>query len=327
MSDEGIMIEQVVPEPSPAHGECLDDREEAWTTAALLVATQRVADELFSFADELFSFGQEVTEASTVAMEASVLAVQSWSQVLRIMMRPVWHAAVLAWPSVRSALVYAAQRTAAQPKQALAAEAAVLVIAIAIWRLVAAIRRRRYVSRARAEVGRRYDAFRASVRRRSRRAAAALPHILFMAACVAASRVLTQLGLRPRALAVILSCEPYLSTGLPALRTLLALGTKPPVPIEQQRLILQYWVVWATAHLVSGFVQTVPFATRIAQAAVPLIERTWWPLLHELPFCGYLWLQLPARRGRNVEISYELIAPELSSRAERAGALQPHTQA
>jgi len=219
---------------------------------------------------------------------------------------------------VRDGVVAVAQRAAAQPRMALAIEAAVLLCALALWRLTAFVRRRRYVSRMRTAVARRLECIDAYVRCRSRRLAAALPHLCYVLMCVACTRLFSRLGMHASALAAITATEPWLSTALPALRCLLLLGASP----VQQLPCLQYWVVWASVELIKDMLHAVPFAPRMGRAVLTLADR-WWPMgmLYEIPFCAYLWLQLPGRRG--LVVAYRLVAPQLQRRAARFGDLLP----
>jgi len=252
----------------------------------------------------------EVAIATRTALETTWLAVTAWTRVLHLMAQPLGRLAVVAWPSIRSGIVTAARAAANQSRTALAIEAAVLICVIALWRFVTFVRRRRYFSRARAAAARRFARFDAHIRRRSRTLAAALPHIAYASMCAVCARLLGRLGLHARTLAMVLGFEPWLATGLPAVRTLLLLSAAP----GEQRLCLEYWVVWASVELCKDLLHAIPFLPRFGRAALPLLER-WWPLtmLYEIPFCGYLWLQLPGRRG--LLLAYELVAPQLQRRA------------
>ena len=75
--------------------------------------------------------------------------------------------------------------------------------------------------------------------------AAALPHLLYSATCAAVSRIAVRLGLGPRYLASLLAIKPTVSTGLPALHSMIALGRSE----DDQKLCLRYWVVWAFVQL------------------------------------------------------------------------------
>ena len=268
------------------------------------------------FTTAAFAIGEEVTMATHAAIQATLIAFHAWIKVGYLIMQPVGHLAALSWPTVRAAIIYGAKRFASQPKEALAAEAISLLILIGLWRLFSMIRRRRFVARARQAVQRRYNSILMGVRRRSLLYAAALPHLLFFAACAGCLRVFTKLGLRSQVADVIASVEPWLSTALPAARSLLALnGTS-----DEQLLWLRYWVVWGSGQLCIGLIGAIPFALRLARAAVPLVSGRL-PIFHEVPFCFYLWLQLPGHRG--LCLVYRTLAPMLLQRTARAGALVP----
>ena len=258
---------------------------------------------------------EDLFSASRTAVEASLLAFGAWGRVLLILSKSGSQLAVAAWPSVKRFSIKAAKKFARQKKEAIAVELVALVVFILLWRLVRLFRRRRYISRARAAVRRRLDSFHAGVERRSRALASALPHVGYAAACVVCSRLAERLGLRARLLELMVAALPSLSTGLPAVRTLLGLSSSHP---EQQQC-LRYWVVWAAAGMCAGLLQAVPFASRIGSACLPLFGRL--PILHELPFYFYLWLQLPGRRG--LALAFSTIAPEVQRRARVGGALLP----
>ena len=260
-------------------------------------------------------FLAELTTASRLAVEASVLAFGAWGRVVWLVLQPISRLAVAAWPSVRSGLATLAASAAAQPRKAIAIEVLALLALIALVRIIRFVRRRQYVSRARAALRRRRDRFVAGVARRSRVLAAALPHIGYLLACVACSRVAERLGLRSRWLALLLAVEPALATGLPAARTLLATSGSA----AEQQHCLQYWVVWACAHLSTGLLLAVPLSSRMFNAALPLLDR--FPMLRELPFFFWLWLQLPG--GPGLRLAYSTLAPELQRRSNAASALIP----
>ena len=264
---------------------------------------------------EAAPFIAELTSASRLAVEASVLALGAWGRVLYLVSQPIKRLAVAAWPSVKAAAATAAAAAAAQPKKAIAIELVAVLVLIACWRLGRFVARRRYFSRARDALRRRRERIVASVARRSRVLAAALPHLGYMLACVACSRVAERFGLRPRWLAFLNSAEPTLATGLPAARTLLAIGGAA----EEQQRCLRYWVVWAGAYLCTGLLEEVPFAARVAQMGLPLLRR--YPILHELPFYAWLWLQLPG--GGGLQLAYDAVAPGMRRRSEAAAALLP----
>lgn len=281
--------------------DCAADEQISWLAAAGLLDNAEYLADLMS--------------ASRIAVEASVLALSAWGRVLWLVLRPMSRMAVAAWPSIRSGTATLAAAAAAQPKKAIAIEIALLVALVVLVKLVRFVRRRRYVSRVRDALRRRRDLIVAGVARRSRLLAAALPHLCYAFACVACSRVAERLGLRLRWIALLVAVEPVLSTGLPAMRTLLAKSGAP----AEQRHALQYWVVWATAFMISGLFQAVPFASRVARAALPLLER--FPMLHELPCCFWLWLQLPG--GTGLSLAYGAMAPEFQGRSRAIAALVP----
>lgn len=254
--------------------------------------------------------------STRIALEASLLALSAWGKVLWHLSQAASRGAVVAYPTVRRLSIKAAQAFAAQPKQAIAAECGVLLVLILIWRLVRLFRRRQYVSRFRTAARRRVDLFHASVQRRSRALAAALPHVGYACACVAFSRIAERLGLRSRLLEAMLTALPLLSTGLPAARTLLALSGST----SDQQMCLRYWVVWAGVSLTVGLFHATPLVPRLLGRFVPaMLER--YPLLRELPCYGYVWLQLPGRRG--LRVAYRLLAPALKRRATIARGLVP----
>ena len=194
------------------------------------------------------------------------------------------------------------------------AEAVSLILLIGLWRLMRFIKRRQYVT-ALTQLCGRYDMVHAIVKRRSQMLAAALPHLLYSATCAAVSRIAVRLGLGPRYLASLLAIKPTVSTGLPALHSMIALGRSE----DDQQLCLRYWVVWAFVQLSVGLLCSVPFASRIWGMASPLVKR--WPELEEVPFYGYLWLLIPGLHGTTV--AYGMIAPELQRRAHIASTLLP----
>lgn len=253
---------------------------------------------------------EEIGVATHVAVQASWAALKAWTQVLRLLSQPLARLAVVTWPSVRSGLAQAALRFAAQSRTALALEGLAFLVFLGLWRLTMLVRRRRYVSRARAAVERKLQRFTACVRHRSQLLAAALPHIAFAFVCYVCSHIIGRLGMRSRGLDFVQSIEPVFSTALPAVRTFLHQSAAP----TEHRLFLQYWVVWATVEMFRDLLHAVPFFMR---AAVPLYER-WWPW-HELPFCCYLWLN--SSRGRLA--AYQFIAPKLQQHADRIGGLLP----
>lgn len=256
------------------------------------------------------------TASLQIAVQASVLALGAWGKVFWILWLAASRLAVLAWPTVKSHGMRWLQRAAAQPKEAIALEVMGLVLLVLIWRLLRLFRRRRYLSLARAAVQRRLDAVHASVQRRSRMVAAALPHMFYATCCVLASNIAERLGLRHRYLELLLAAQPVLSTALPAARTLLALSGSP----GEQELCLRYWVVWAFAGTVWGLLQAVPFASSLSTRVMsPLLRRL--PVLLEVPFYAFLWLQVPSRRG--LLVAYGALAPELQRRAHTGRTLLP----
>ena len=260
-------------------------------------------------------FFSELATASRVALEASVLAIGAWSRVAWLVMQPVSRLAVAAWPSVRSGLAATAAAAVAQPKKAIAIEAAALIILIVLFRFARFVRRRRYVSRAREALRQRRERFVAGVARRSRVLAAALPHLSYGLACAACSRVADRLGLRARWVGLLLAAEPALSTGVPTARSLYAQSGSA----GEQRLCLQYWVVWACVHLCIGLLYAVPLASRVSRLGLPLLGR--FPMLREVPCFFWLWLQLPGDAG--LRLAYGTLAPELQRRSNAAAALLP----
>eukprot|EP00322_Chrysochromulina_rotalis_P001662 CAMPEP_0115857392 /NCGR_PEP_ID=MMETSP0287-20121206/15551_1 /TAXON_ID=412157 /ORGANISM="Chrysochromulina rotalis, Strain UIO044" /LENGTH=550 /DNA_ID=CAMNT_0003311609 /DNA_START=395 /DNA_END=2047 /DNA_ORIENTATION=- len=261
---------------------------------------------------------EDFAVATRSAFEASWVAFAAWMRVIHLAAQFIGRLAVIAWPTVRSGAVYVVQRAASQSRQAIAIEIAILMASIVFWRFAAFVRRRSYVSRAREALEKRVERLVARVRRRSRLLAMALPHIFFVVCCVACAHMLARLGMHEQALVVVVSIEPWVTTGLPALRTLLRVSASP----NEQRPCLEYWVVWASIELCKDLLHAIPFFPRLAMAVMPLLER-WWPLvlLHEIPLCAYLWLQLPGRRG--LRAAYDFVAPKLKERSSRMGDLLP----
>ena len=261
---------------------------------------------------------QAIASATRTALEASWVALAAWTNVLHLTVQPLVRLAVIAWPSVRDSAITGARLAAAQPRTVIAIEAAVIVAVLLLWRAIVFVRRRRYISRARSAVTLRCERLEAYIRHRSRLLASALPHLSFMVVCACCARLMTWIGLHVQVLAFLAYWETSLATGLPMFRTLWLLKASP----AEQRPCLQYWVVWASVELCKGLLHAVPFVPRLGRAALPLLER-WWPLtiLHEIPFCAYLWLQMPGRRG--LHLAYEFVAWHVQRRAARIGELVP----
>ena len=261
---------------------------------------------------------EEYVAALQNTVESTSLALSAWGRLLWLLLRPVGNFAVLSWPTVRRYSLAAGRIAAAQSWTAILVELALLAAIAATWRLVTFVRRREYVTRLRAAVDRRRKWFVAGVRRRSQRLAAALPHLCYAAACLLVSRLAGRLGFRPQFLALVLTFEPVLAVGYPATRTLLALGAEPP----EQRVWLKYWAVWAGAQLGAGLVLAIPFAGSLLHSSMVtgLLHR-WLPFLQELPFCCFLWLQLPGCRG--VHSAYDALIPPLMRRTRGAAGVLP----
>ena len=283
--------------------------EHAATTAAAANPSASASDDLLM---------TNLAAATRIAIEASFVALGAWGKVVLLLSQAASRGAVVAYPTVRRLTIKAATAFAAQPRNAIAAEVGALVVLLLLWRLVRFCRRQRYVSRFRAAVRQRVERFHAGVQRRSRALAAALPHVAYAGACVATSHLADRLGLRPRLLEAMLAALPALSTGLPAVRTLLALSRTPPS--EQQHDCLRYWVVWAGASLAIGLVRATPFALRLLNRVAPAVLGRYM-ILEEAPFYAYLWLQLPGRRG--LRVAYGLLAPAIQKRASTARSLLP----
>ena len=277
------------------------------TGSSTILATPLGAEEIMSIgvADVIRGL-DEVTNASRLALEASATAARCWIRVLWLVLQPLGHLAVLSWPWVRAALICAARRAAAQPPKAIALELLALAVLIALCRFLRFVRRRCYVSRVRAACARQYARLNAGVRRRLQLVAMALPHLCFAFACVLCSRALTRFGLREQALALVHEVEPWLSTVVPALRTLRTLTG--PAHDHQRLWLLQYWVVWASVRLCIDLLKTIPLVPTLMYSLLALVGSRV-SMLEELPFCGYLWLQLPSRRG--LDLAYGFVAPQL----------------
>ena len=264
---------------------------------------------------------EEYASAVRLAVESSALALGAWGRLLWLLLRPLINFIILVMPALRRAGFAAAHAAVTQPRTALLVEAAGLVLLVAVWRVVRLVRRGKYFMRASAAIDRRRKWFAAAVRRRSTRLAAALPHLAYAGACVAGSRLVGRLGWRPQLLALMLTAERPLSVGLPAIRTLFALSGG----CDEQLAWLRYWVVWAAVQVVFGLLLSVPIVpSLVGSYLLPAVYR-WIPavqlLAKKLPFCWYLWLQLPGCRG--VRLAYRAIALPLSRRAARAASLLP----
>lgn len=261
---------------------------------------------------------QAIVSATRTALEASWVALAAWTNVLHLTVQPLVRLAVIAWPSVRDSAIAGARLAAAQPRTVIAIEAAVIVAVLLLWRVIVFVRRRRYIYRARSAVTLRCERLEAYIRHRSRLLASALPHLSFILVCACCARLMSWIGLHAQVLAFLAYWETSLATGLPMFRTLWLLKASPAV----QRPCLQYWVVWASVELCKGLLHAVPFVPRLGRAALPLLER-WWPLtiLYEIPFCAYLWLQMPGRRG--LHLAYEIVAWHVQRRAARMGEWVP----
>jgi hypothetical protein len=262
--------------------------------------------------------GEELKAASFLAVEASWLALHSWGHVLKLLSRPLQRAACMAWPTIRAGLATFLHRAGAQPWHAIVAELLGLFALLAIWRLFVVLRRRRYVARLRAAFSRRYACLSTGVRNRVQMLRLALPHLAFAGVCTTIAYLFQRLGLRSQYLLCIDAVETWVSTGMPAVRTLLALST---AATSKQRIAsLQYWVIWASAHLATGLLLSIPVLPRVLRSGFPLIIPPRWSF-HELTFYACIWLQLPSNQG--LHAAYALAAPMIQSRASKYGALMP----
>ena len=192
----------------------------------------------------------------------------------------------------------------------IAAELLTLIIMLSIWQLVVVVRRRRYATRAREAFAWRCARLSMGIQTKVRMLSLTLPHLAFAAACTSLTYFLQCAGLRPHSIAFIVSTEPWLSSGLPAMRTLLALSTAAST--KQRIACLKYWVIWAAAHLAVGLLLAIPLLSRLLLSTLAFILPAH-GRGHELVFYACIWLQLPGNRGLNA--AYALAAPRIQSRA------------
>ncbi|KAL1510417.1 hypothetical protein AB1Y20_006725 [Prymnesium parvum] len=259
--------------------------------------------------DELGFAAREEYYACAVDVQATTWAAMlSWYTLLRLLSQPLVRLTMIAAPHVREALLALAVRLAAQSPAMIAAEACILAAALAAWRLVALILRRGYLDRARRRLHRTRAALRTRFRTASQGVGTAcslagqiFPHACFWLSCVLLLRLAHARGGAERLSDLIGSTAPFVSTGLPVVRTVWSLGAHAAVQRDQ----LRYWVLWAGLKLLHEGLLCIPFVGWLL-TLYPL------PYVHELLFASYIWLQLPSHSG--LHLTYHIVASNLRKR-------------
>lgn len=249
--------------------------------------------------------------AARDALHASVASANAWYTLLKTLAKPLACAAANLADALAPVVLRAAIAFAAQPRHHLLAEAALLLVALVVWRLFAFLERRRYYRRLKAAVRRKRAAALASVHRRSRLLARVLPHLLFASLCAAVTYASRRLDLEPTLLPLFAHLIPLAATGLPWLHTALLLS--PSADGTHRLGALRFWVLWGVARAVAGLGAEIPFASSVT-SRVP--ERIVTPL--RLWVAVWLIAQIGA-----VEVLYGVVAPLVSERGRRVAAILP----
>ena len=261
----------------------------------------------------------ELRGALSVALVKAHESGLAWLRLLRLAFFPlscgVQHTAHAIAPYAKRAATAFAQ----QPRDVLLLEAAlVLAVACAIW-LRRLLRRKRYCARLREwgaarfyrPVAERYARLAGAVRQRSRLVARLLPHGLYAVGCLAAARLLEAVRLAPMLRPVWPHAATLLLTPVPWVRTLLTLRSDGQEDRALQRSWLMFWVLWASAQLLSEALALLPFAARLLPAQALSLDS---PSAAPVLFCAAAWLHVP---HSGLPLLYSLVGPLLAARAQR----------